>query len=40
MDGLGVEQVDELNLVGSTLDTKMTWKPMIDLLAKKGSMQA
>ena len=36
MDGLEVEQVDELKLVGFTLDSRMTWKPMIDLLAKKA----
>ena len=36
MDGLKVEQVGELKLVGFTLDSRMTWKPMIDLLAKKA----
>jgi hypothetical protein len=36
MDGLEVEQVDELKLVGFTLDSRLTWKPMIDLLAKKA----
>ena len=36
MNGLEVEQVDEIKLVGFTLDSRMTWKPMIDLLAKKA----
>jgi hypothetical protein len=39
MLGFPIEIVDEVKLVGYTIDPKLTWGPMIAALAKKGRMR-
>ena len=39
MQGVPVEQVSQLKLVGYTFDSKMTWGPMIDSLTKKARIR-
>jgi hypothetical protein len=36
MGGKPIKQVDQLKLVGYLFDSKMTWGPMVDMLAKKA----
>ena len=38
-DGEQIVQVDSVKLVGFTLDCKLTWKPMVEAIAKKARMR-
>ena len=38
-DGEQVTQVETMKLVGFTLDCKLTWKPMVEAIAKKARMR-
>jgi hypothetical protein len=38
-DGEQIVQVDSVKLVGFTLDCKLTWKPMVEAIAKKARIR-